>query len=445
MRYEVDDLYPEHLEELKRRSDAALETCGFDGFVAYSGGHKYYFLDDHAYSFKPNPLFHQWVPLDDLTESFLLYAPGEQPLLCFHQPADYWHRPPAVPTAAWSRAFRIEVTRDPAAARPALGTGGRRIAFLGEWQEEFANWGFAAVNPPDLINYLHYFRAVKTSYEIACMRSASEMAVHGHLAAREAFRAGLSEFETQQAYCSAAGLREQELPYGNIIAFNEAGSVLHYQHLERRPAEARRSFLIDAGAQFRGYASDITRTYSGGDADFADLIGRMHALELHLCESVRDGTDYRDIHLKAHELVAGLLKDTGIINCETSTAVETGLSSVFFPHGIGHLLGLQVHDVAGLAGDEKGTEIPRPDGHPHLRLTRCLEPGFVVTIEPGIYFIDMLLEAARDKPAGKQICWDRVEHFKPFGGIRIEDDVLCTSGDPVNLTREAFASIEPAT
>jgi Xaa-Pro dipeptidase len=116
---------------------------------------------------------------------------------------------------------------------------------------------------------------------------------------------------------------------------------------------------------------------------------------------------------------------------------------VFFPHGIGHLLGLQVHDVAGLAADDTGRhEIPRPAGHRYLRLTRRLEPGFVVTIEPGIYFIDLLLDEAQRNGLGRYVNWDAVHALKPFGGIRIEDDVACTAGAvPENLTRDAFAAV----
>jgi Xaa-Pro dipeptidase len=167
----------------------------------------------------------------------------------------------------------------------------------------------------------------------------------------------------------------------------------------------------------------------------------MEALQLELCDAVRSGTDYRDLHLLAHRLIGGLLDEAGLIDCSAESAVEAGVTSVFFPHGIGHLLGLQVHDVAGLARDPTGGEIPRPAGHPYLRLTRKLEPGFVVTIEPGIYFIDLLLDAARDTTAGRSIRWDAIERLRPFGGIRIEDDVHCTGGAPENLTRDAFAAL----
>jgi Xaa-Pro dipeptidase len=142
----------------------------------------------------------------------------------------------------------------------------------------------------------------------------------------------------------------------------------------------------------------------------------------------------------AHLSLARILHDFDLITVDPEVAVETGVSSVFFPHGIGHGIGLQVHDVAGFAASNAGGTIAKPDGHPYLRLTRMLEPGMVVTIEPGIYFIDMLLDQLKDKGLGPSVNWDRVERFKPYGGIRIEDDVVCTSAAPVNLTREGFAA-----
>ena len=113
---------------------------------------------------------------------------------------------------------------------------------------------------------------------------------------------------------------------------------------------------------------------------------------------------------------------------------------MFFPHGIGHLLGLQVHDVGGLMAGPQGGTRPRPEGHPYLRLTRELASGFVVTIEPGIYFIESLLAKARAEPRGRAIAWPRVEALKPWGGIRIEDNVVAQAGSPRNLTREGFAA-----
>jgi Xaa-Pro dipeptidase len=438
----VDELFPAHLAEVCHRAETALQGGGFDGLVAYSGRSRYAFQDDRPYPFVVNPHFKHWVPVTDAPDCFVAFTPGTRPRLCFFQPADYWHLPPQLPGGAWQREFDIQVVRDVAAARDLLGLDRGRHAFVGEWQAEFEGWGFAAVNPQPVLAQLHYARAAKTAYEVACMREASRLAARGHLAARDTFLTGGSEYEAHMAYCAAAGVREEELPYGNIVAYNEGGAVLHYQALDRRRGGPRRSFLIDAGAQFRGYASDITRTWSGGDAEFAGLVDAMDALQRRLCAAIRPGRDYREVHLEAHRQVGALLADAGIVRCDAATAVAERVTSVFFPHGIGHLLGLQVHDVAGLAADAQGNrEIPRPEGHPFLRLTRTLEPGFVVTVEPGIYFIDLLLEAARADGRGRHVDWNAVERLRPFGGIRIEDDVLCTAGEPENLTRDAFAAV----
>ena len=441
---DMNRAFPAHLASVAARADDALTACGFDALAIFSGRPANHFLDDYGWPFKVNPHFKLWAPLTDAPESFVCHVPGRRPVLCFYQPADYWHRPPRLPAEEWLAEFDVHTIREPGQAREVLaGAFGRapRTVFLGEWHPEFADWKFSAANPPALLAHLHYWRAVKTPYELACMREASRTGARAHLAARDAFFTGASEFEVHAAYCEASGLTEAELPYQNIIAFNEGAAVLHNHSLDRGRDMPRRSFLIDAGAQFRGYASDITRTYSGGDPEFAALIEGVDALQRRLCDGIRAGRDYREVHLDAHRLIGALLRDAGVISCSAEAAVAEGVSSVFFPHGVGHLLGLQVHDVAGFAADVTGREIPKPEGHPYLRLTRRLEPGFVVTVEPGLYFIELLLEAARASPAGRHIHWDAVERLSPYGGIRVEDDVVCTTAEPENLTRDAFAAL----
>jgi Xaa-Pro dipeptidase len=438
---DINRSFPAHLASVAARTDDALAAGGYDALAIFSGRPANHFLDDSGWPFKVNPHFKLWAPLSDAPDSFICHVPGRRPALCFYQPADYWHRPPQLPTAEWLAEFDVHTIREPGEARAVLAAalGRARTVFIGEWQPEFADWGFAAANPPTLLAHLHYWRAVKTPYELACMRQASRIGARAHLAARDAFLAGASEFEVHVAYCAASGLTEAELPYQNIIAFNEGAAVLHNHSLERSRNVPRRSFLIDAGAQFRGYACDITRTYSGGDPEFTALIEGVDTLQRRLCDAVRAGRDYREVHLEAHRLIGALLHEAGVISCSAETAVADGVTSVFFPHGLGHLLGLQVHDVAGFAADVSGREIPKPDGHPYLRLTRRLEPGFVVTIEPGVYFIPLLLEAARAGSAGHHIRWNAVERLSPYGGIRVEDDVACTAAEPENLTRDAFA------
>jgi Xaa-Pro dipeptidase len=283
---------------------------------------------------------------------------------------------------------------------------------------------------------------VKTEYELACMRRANELGALGHLAALAQFRTGRSEYNAHMSYLEACAQREEEMPYNNIVAYNENAAVLHYQHLERKAPQPLRSFLIDAGAQFRGYAADITRTYAALPGLFADFIAAMDAAQRKLCAEIISGRDYRDVHLTAHRMLGDVMYALKLISLPGQDALEAGVTRVFFPHGIGHLLGLQVHDVGGVMADVAGHERSRPSGHPTLRLTRMLEPGVVVTVEPGIYMIDSLLASAHADARRAHINWEMVQELKPYGGIRIEDNVAATTGTPENMTRDAFARVE---
>lgn len=270
------------------------------------------------------------------------------------------------------------------------------------------------------------------------MRRAQRRAVKGHRAAEAAFRAGGSELEIHRAYLEATGHGDLDLPYTNIIGLNAHAAVLHYQYQSpERPAKPL-SFLIDAGAEVDGYASDITRTYAAHDGAFAELIAAVDDEQQALCGMVRNGADYRDLHLECHLRLGSVLRNAGIVDMDPGAMVSEGVTSVFFPHGLGHPIGLQVHDVAG-RHDADGNEIPRPTGHPYLRTTRKLGPGMVVTIEPGLYFIPTLLAKLKAGPHAKAVDWDKIEAMTPYGGVRIEDEVVCTEGAPENITRDAFA------
>src|SRR5690606_26878013 len=209
--------------------------------------------------------------------------------------------------------------------------------------------------PPAVVDYLEYHRAFKTPYEIAMMREATVRGVRGHRAAERAFRAGASEFGIHLAYCQAAGQDSETLPYGNIVALDEHAAVLHYTDRDRLPPEPARSFLIDAGASHGGYACDITRTYSANPADeFQAMVDAVDAARPAMGAQVRAGHDDRRLPLDPHLALAGILRDFGNISMTTKAALETGVSSASFPHGNGHGIGLQVHDVAGFAADDRG-------------------------------------------------------------------------------------------
>jgi Xaa-Pro dipeptidase len=194
--------------------------------------------------------------------------------------------------------------------------------------------------------------------------------------------------------------------------------------------------LIDAGANFNGYAADITRTYARENGVFADLIESMHKITQQCVNELKPGVSYVQIHSSAYHQVAALLCDAGIVNLNANDMLETGIINTFYPHGIGHFLGLQVHDVAGHVSDDRGTPNPAPDAHPFLRNTRTIEARQVFTIEPGLYFINSLLADLKSSEQSKYINWNIVDSLRPFGGIRIEDNVIVHRDKNENMTRE---------
>jgi Xaa-Pro dipeptidase len=431
-------LYREHLATVIERADQALAAGNFDHLLIASGIEKYRFLDDMPYPFKTNPQFKYWLPLTQHPHSWIIHTPGNKPGLVYYQPDDYWHVPPSAPEGDWVEHFDIHIIDNPQEAAKFFPQG--KVAIIGE--ADAAIGEFVPNNPSAVIHHLHFHRAFKTAYELNLMRKAQRKAVSGHIAARAAFRAGESEAGINMAYLKAAGHTDSDVPYNNIVGLNENGATLHYQYKSFEKPEQHRSLLIDAGAEFNGYASDITRTWSNGDARFSDLVNAVDKEQQALAAKVKNGTDYRDLHLECHLRLASVLKALDIVDMDTSSMMEAGVTATFFPHGLGHPIGLQVHDVAGFAADESGTPIPKPNGHPYLRITRTLAPGMVVTIEPGIYFIPSLLAKLKQSKHGTQVNWRNVEHLSPFGGVRIEDEVHCTKAAPENLTRDAFEEIE---
>lgn len=428
-------LYPDHLATLKQRSGTALSRGGYDHLVVAAGTPREQFLDDRPYPFAVNPHFKHWLPVK-APGSWIVYTPGQRPKLVYLQPHDYWHVVPDAPAGYWVEHFDIAIIRDAAEAKAHLPANVERCAIIGE---DNATVGAHVPNNPEIVlNYLHWHRAYKTDYELGMMRVASRLGMRAHRAAEAAFRSSASEYDINTAYLNAVHETENELPYSNIIALNQHGAVLHYTALDRSPPAHFHSFLIDAGASFHGYAADITRAYASAQAsEFQSLVDAVDAAQQGFVDKVRKGADYAALHVHAHHVLAGILRDQDFIRMSAEAAVASGVSSVFFPHGLGHLIGLQVHDVGGFQKDETGGVVPKPAGHPYLRLTRTIEPRMTMTIEPGIYFIDLLLAELKAKPEAKDIAWDKVEHFRQYGGVRIEDDVACGEAAPENLTRDA--------
>ena len=431
--------YGAHIDIVKERHDRALEKAGASCVIIFSGAPKPVFLDDYDYPFKTNPHYLGWLPLTDTPYSYIIYTPGEKPILLYFQPEDYWHMPPAAPSGYWVNYFDIRIVSSMEQVAAELAQSRDTTILIGDIDDPAHACGIDRINPTAALNVLHYARSIKTEYEIDCMRIATQRAIAGHRAAEQSFRRGASEYEIHMDYCRATGHTENELPYSNIVALNENGAVLHYQYQERQAPDQSRSFLIDAGARYNGYAADITRTYSKDDGEFQALINAVDELQQEICQQIKAGLDYRALHLLAHRKIGEALTAAGITTGSTDSLIKNDVTSAFYPHGLGHLLGLQVHDVGGFMENEGGSKIDPPSGHPYLRLTRVLEENQVLTIEPGVYFIDMLLNKLRDAAGGKQINWDVVERLKPFGGIRIEDNVRVLADGAENLTRDEWS------
>ncbi|GLX78506.1 Xaa-Pro dipeptidase [Thalassotalea insulae] len=429
-------LYPGHLAELQVRAKNALTRENLQGIVIHSGQELKVFLDDLGYPFKVNPHFKHWLPLVDVPNSWLIVNGEDKPKLIYYQPVDFWHKVLPLPESYWTEFFDIQVLTTAKDVDQLLPYDKNGFAYIGAHVEVAQALGFENINSEPLLNYLHFHRAYKTEYEQECMRRSNRLAVAGHMAARDAFFDGASEYDIQQTYLKATQHTETETPYGNIVALNQNTAILHYTALEREVPQAHRSFLIDAGANYNGYASDITRTYSFKRDKFAELIARMNKLMLKAVDGLKPGKSYVDLHIETYNDIANVLHEFGFIKVDPALAIEAGIVSTFFPHGLGHHLGLQTHDVGGFMADERGTHIETPEPHSFLRTSRVVESNQVFTIEPGLYFIDSLLAELKQSAHRDMINWQQIDEMRPFGGIRIEDNIIVHQSHNENMTRE---------
>ncbi|MGI8926993.1 MAG: aminopeptidase P N-terminal domain-containing protein [Tepidiformaceae bacterium] len=270
-------------------------------------------------------------------------------------------------------------------------------------------------------------RRAKDPGELDLMRKAAGASARGHLLAMRVARPGQTERELQveieAAFFRAGGERTA---YGSIVGSGRNGAILHVAPGLRAlgPDEL---VLIDAGAECRGYASDVTRTLPTG-LTYAGLQRDLYSLVLAVQEeaiaAVRPGVEYKDLHMQACRSIARGLVDLDILRGPVESLVERDAHALFFPHGLGHMLGLSTHDAGGcLAGRSPSDRF----GLKWLRADLPLEPKYVVTIEPGIYFIPALLtDPSRRETFADAVNWPRVDSLLNFGGIRIEDDVLVT-------------------
>jgi Xaa-Pro dipeptidase len=451
-------LYEEHIAELTRRYAAALSKAGFDAVAIHSGSlKKRSDFDDQYWPLRATPHFQHWAPLAE-PDCALVFTPGARPVLARPTATSFWEKAAPPETDHWEASFEIVRVGDPADVKRHFpsGASGHRLAFVGEELARASSWGIAEAqrNPAALVRALDATRTTKTAYEVLCLEEANRRAARGHDAVRAAFESGgASELELHLRYLAATSQDDPETPYKNIVALGANASTLHHVSYEKsaraRSAKdsAPESLLLDAGSSYQGYCSDITRTWvrgSGATASaFGALVQGVESFQQRLCAAIAIGEPYEALHDESHRQVAAVLRSVGVAKAARITVeeiVESGITRAFFPHGLGHSLGLQCHDV-GCAETK-----PRAD-NPFLRNTSRIAEGQVFTIEPGIYFIDALLAPLREGPHAAAIDWELVSALAQLGGVRIEDDLVVvargggTAGTSArNLTREHLPS-----
>ncbi len=436
-------LFQDHLAEISRMAEKSLAVqnesggVGVEGIVLHAGTTARYHADDLAVPFRTLPHFARFAPVPG-PDHILVFRPGEAVRLAQVTPSDYWEEPPRGPEHPFQDL--LDIVQVPSFEAGAVVLGDLSdCAYLGSRADAAEAMGIPprAVEPSALMSALDWYRAYKTDYEVACIREANRTAARGHLVARKAVVAGKPEREIHAAYLAATGALDGETPYPNIVAWDDRGGILHYQRKRLTPPDPGHTFLIDAGATQHGYASDVTRTYArpGAHPAFAHALDAMELLQQQLTAMVEPGGSYVELHAHAVWGVAGILCELGVLRVDVEEAYERALALPFLPHGLGHHLGLQVHDVGGQQATREGERRPPPEEHPYLRTTRDLDIGHVVTVEPGLYFIPQLLEPHRSGDTAAAFDWSLVDALVSCGGIRIEDDIHVTSAGGENLTR----------
>ena len=284
----------------------------------------------------------------------------------------------------------------------------------------------------DLIHAVVKLRSIKSEEEIEELERASVIGYKMHTTAMRLARPGVTEQYIGGVLDGIANSYGAQVSFPSIVSMH--GEILH-GYPSPRALEAGRLLLVDAGAETNeNYCSDHTRTtpisghFTQKQKDIYDIVADCHDLAL---THARPGVRWWDVHMAVCALMTDRLKALGLMKGNTEDAVRAGAHALFLPHGLGHMMGMDVHDMEGLGqvyvGFDEETRPSTQFGTNALRFGRRLEAGHVVTDEPGIYFIPALIDDWRKNGTNAEyLCFDKIDEYRDFGGIRIEDDVLIT-------------------
>jgi Xaa-Pro aminopeptidase len=352
------------------------------------------------------------------------------------------------PQEGWSD-FVPRVTDDEAVWVGAVKDEGVPLSAFGPWLEKRKGRKIACLGSPvpniqadarltaRLREALTQIRRPKDEIELDRMRKAEQATRAGFQVLNALVKPGTTE-RAVQIEMEAAFFRHgaDRVAYDTIVGGGPNSAVFHFSPTERQFQNGE-LVLVDAGAEFKAYASDVTRTYPASgrfSTEQADIYNIVLAVEKAAIDRCKPGMEYKQVHLQAATEIAQGLIDFGLLRGTAESLVEQGVHALFFPHGIGHMVGLGVRDAGGYLPDRQPSDAP---GLRYLRIDLPLKPGYVVTIEPGIYFIPVLLQNSDFRKRYRDaVHWERVDTMLGFGGIRIEDNVHITQDGREILTAD---------
>ncbi|KAF2018406.1 hypothetical protein BU24DRAFT_408318 [Aaosphaeria arxii CBS 175.79] len=284
-----------------------------------------------------------------------------------------------------------------------------------------------------LKNAIEAARVIKDEYEVAMIRKANYISSMAHLEVMKRVRTLSSELEIEAGFVANCTVKGSRTPaYPSVVGSGRAGAILHYED-NNASLEGKLNVLHDAGTEWECYASDITRTFpiSGKFSPESKAIYELVLKMQKDCMAmIKPGANWDDIHIQAHKIAIDGLLEFGIMKGDREEIFASQTSLAFFPHGLGHYLGLDVHDVGGKSNDRDENGMMR-----YLRKRGPLPTGSVVTVEPGIYFCkEIILPHLESEKHQRFIDEDVLNRYWEVGGVRIEDNVLVTDDGYENLT-----------
>ncbi len=380
---------------------------------------------DQCYEYRPHPQY-RW-----LTESA---RPGS--VIAFDPRSGWTHFVP--PLTQLERVWDGEPEIPAGESREGLtawleARKGRKAAVLGspiegiQGDEELSK---------TLVTALDHERRSKDEHELSLMRRAAVATAAGYGAASEFIRPGVTERQIQTVLESAMlNAGADGMGYASIVGTGSNSRIFHFTP-GAREVQPNDLVLIDAGAHVDGYVIDVTRTFpasgkwEGRQLAIRDIVRAAEEASFAKC---RVGTRWSESHRAAAYVIGQGLKDLGLVTTSVEDFCESGAVALFFPHGVGHAVGLGVRDSGGAMPGEHGE--PRVVCGSRVRVDLPMKAGYVMTVEPGCYFIPALLTDVDKRAEHKdRLAWDKLDDWMDFGGVRIEDNLLITDGEPENLT-----------